>query len=226
VLKDFQQKFLGFEPQSRGELRNLQIVQELNAARTRSRSPVAGDDPALATSKAYGMHADDVQAWGNMFKGNTWKYRDQDEHRDWYPKAAKQAAQNKPVGEVRMNADSFHALALGATQRGPEDRNIATGPSHRPGDVLDGYEVLPEPSSDKENNVGIPDIVRDVFAGTTRPQPQQQAGSADDQPEQQVDPSSDEDSDSGDFMQEDPMYGNPFLALHEQLAGEQPDPRA
>jgi hypothetical protein len=208
VLKDFQKKFLGFEPESRAALQHFQIWQRENAGLSFTAStPEAKRDSALATSKAYGMHADDERAWRRMFaEGNTFDNRDVRKHFHWYPKAAQRAAQNKPVGEGRMSAESFYALASARTQRGPEHRNIATGPSHRPGDVLDGYEVLPEPSSDKENNVGIPDIVRDVFAGTTRPQRPQQAVSAHDQREHQGDTSSDGDSEGENSKNERATY--------------------
>ncbi len=177
-------------------------------------TPYTGDasivrpDPALSDSKAYGMHQDDAQAWGNMFKSSAWENRRTvNYHRD--ENTVRQAAENKQVGGGRMGMTSFADMSHMFTRREPGVSQIEEDDSRGPGDYVEGYETLAQPGTDdQDEGDGIPDIVRDVFAGTTRP--------ADYQPEHPMQDYGYQEDDSENLIEEDPMR-----ALHRALAGEE-----
>jgi hypothetical protein len=129
--------------------------------RALKRAAIPADDPELHKNRAYGMHPDDVKAWGNMFTSTAWKRR---QSFDFDQDTALIAAANKRVGGGRMKPYDLTQLALGMTPRGPKDNQVDYE-RLQPGEDLGGYPVLEQPGRDEQDQIDdhIPDVVRDVF---------------------------------------------------------------
>jgi hypothetical protein len=182
-----------------------------------AREQSAAPDMELTRNSKYGMHPDDAQAWGDTFTSTQWLTRGE-HHKHRHPGVIDRAAKVKQVGEGRMGRKSFKDLAGLRPPKGPEDGEVKKGRSRRAGEMVAGYPIMDVPDRN-ENKIddGIPDIVRDVFAGTTVPEEyesEHQGESADDQSKDSQDHSDDEAPGSDYSVDEDPVHENPLMAFH------------